>query len=1045
MLGVVGAGVFYCTTIDNTVRAKVEQMIADHYKHLRVSVRSAALLSDGIQVRGVTITDPNADGPQSELAHFEELFLSCKTDLKTLLTAPPEIKEVTVRRPTIRSTHRPDGAWSASRLFPLPKFGAEPPTILIEGGSLELFDPLKLPAVTFTVRDAYFKVVAADPKDVPVGERAPLVVSGYCSADSIRRVNVEGTFATTGGALELRGEVEGLEVAPELTHALPGDILQRAKLLESLRGQANGRFSVRYDSAAEQPWDYQVSGQLNRGRLDDSRLPHALTDMKAGFRCSPGGLAIENLTANAGAATIELNLTRSGLGEDSPMAIVAKARRLKLDQQLAEILPEKMRDQWKEFMPAGELDLDANVRFDGKNWTPDVTVTCHDVAFTYPKFPYRLEHGAGRITLKDDVLIVGMTAFGGVEEVHLDGKIVQPTGEWTGYFQVQGKNLPADQKLTRALPAKPREIVENLNAHGTFNLWVRYWRDPGQPMHNRLWIELNRCDIRFKDFPYPLSNIRGIAEATDNVWDLHDLEGTNDSGKVKLRGAMVPDANGEGTLTLEIVGDNIPLEDELRDALKPSAAQLWNEVRPSGAVNVHVKVVHRSDLKEPKIELTAWPVQDSVAILPTYFPYRMEKVHGVFAYKDGQIEMHDLRAVHGADTKVTAHGKCTVDANGGWRLALDNLYCGRLTPDRDLIVALPPRLRKAVTDMQVAGPISATGSLTLASNGKPGEPLHADWDVTCDLQQVRMGYSFPLENINGKMRLVGRFDGKRFGSSGELNLHSLTYKKFQFTDVCGPIWIDDERVLLGANVNPPAGEKPRQITSRSCGGAILVDAWVMLGGAPHWNLDATVVRAQLAKLAQEVVAGRQKLSGDISARVNIQREGAAISQLRGWGNVQLRNADVYELPPMASMLKLLSIRAPDTSAFSKGDVDFVLAGDRVYFKRIDFNGDAISLRGTGQMGLDKTLQLTFYTVVGRDEFRVPLISNVLGGASQQLMAINVDGPVDSPNIRKQALPALNEAMQQLQAELQAMSGPTAQKPAGAPTGTGLAPAVGSRR
>ncbi|HEY2837903.1 MAG TPA: hypothetical protein VGJ26_02055, partial [Pirellulales bacterium] len=612
-MGAVGAGVYFYGKLDDTVRAHVEKMIGDHYSHLRVTVRSAALLSDGIQIRGVTITDPNADGPQSELAFFDELFLSCKTDLTTLLTAPPDIKEVTVRRPTIRSTHRPDGAWSASRLFPLPKFGAEPPTILIEGGTLELFDPLKVPSSTFAVRDAYFKVSSADPNEVPAGERAPLIVSGYCSADSIRRVEVEGSFATTGGALELRGTVDGLEVAPELTHALPGDLLSRAKLLESLRGQANGRFSVRYDAAAEQPWDYQVSGQLSRGRLDDSRLPHPLTDMKAGFRVTTGGFAIENLSANAGAATLELNLKRSGLAENSPMTVVARAHNLKLDQQLAEILPVEMRDQWKQFMPAGELDLDADVRFDGKNWTPDVTVTCHDVAFTYPKFPYRLEHGAGWISLKNDVLLVKMKAFGGAEEVHLNGEIIHPSGEWTGYFQVDGKNLAADQKLTRALPEKPREIVEKLNAHGTFNLWVRYWRDAGQPMHNRIYIELNRCDVRFKEFPYPLSNVRGIAEATDNVWSLHDLEGTNDSGRVTCRGDMTSDAAGNNTLTLDIVGHNIPLEEELRDALKPSAAQLWNEVRPSGAVDVHVTVLHRSDVKEPRIELTAWPVEDSVA------------------------------------------------------------------------------------------------------------------------------------------------------------------------------------------------------------------------------------------------------------------------------------------------------------------------------------------------------------------------------------------------------------------------------------------------
>ena len=289
----VAAAVYYYGQLDDTVRGRIEKLFADHYVHLRVSVRSATLLSDGIQVRGVTITDPNADGPQHELAVFDELFLTCKTDLATLLTAPPQIEQVIARRPIIRATRRSDGTWSANRLFPLPKFGESPPTIIIEGATLELFDPLKIPASTFTVREGHFKVEAGDSTNLAPGQRAPLSISGYCAADSIRRVEVQGIFDTAGGAWELRGNVEGLEVAPDLTHALPGDLLERAKLLESIRGQANGRFHVRFNDAVEPHWDYQVDGQLNRGRLDDARLPHPWTDMKAGFHFGAGGFAIE--------------------------------------------------------------------------------------------------------------------------------------------------------------------------------------------------------------------------------------------------------------------------------------------------------------------------------------------------------------------------------------------------------------------------------------------------------------------------------------------------------------------------------------------------------------------------------------------------------------------------------------------------------------------------------------------------------------------------------------------------------------------------------
>ena len=150
---------YFYGKLDETVRSRVESIFAEHYRGLSVKVQSAAITDGGIQVRGVSISDPKADGPRAELAYLDELILVCKTDLATLVRGTPQIVEVVARRPAIHATRRPDGTWSTSRLFPLPKFGEQPPKITIEAGTLNLFDPLKNPACSLAVRDGYFKVV----------------------------------------------------------------------------------------------------------------------------------------------------------------------------------------------------------------------------------------------------------------------------------------------------------------------------------------------------------------------------------------------------------------------------------------------------------------------------------------------------------------------------------------------------------------------------------------------------------------------------------------------------------------------------------------------------------------------------------------------------------------------------------------------------------------------------------------------------------------------------------------------------------------------
>ena len=85
------------------------------------------------------------------------------------------------------------------------------------------------------------------------------------------------------------------------------------------------------------------------------------------------------------------------------------------------------------------------------------------------------------------------------------------------------------------------------------------------------------------------------------------------------------------------------------------------------------------------------------------------------------------------------------------------------------------------------------------------------------------------------------------------------------------------------------------------------------------------------------------------AAASISTAGPQPQGLGGRGTVDLRNADVYELPVMIAMLKILSIRPPDQKAFSKSDADFRIQGEHIYFDKIDFTGDAISLLGKGEM------------------------------------------------------------------------------------------------
>ncbi len=81
-----------------------------------------------------------------------------------------------------------------------------------------------------------------------------------------------------------------------------------------------------------------------------------------------------------------------------------------------------------------------------------------------------------------------------------------------------------------------------------------------------------------RPLPYPLSNIQGQIEMIDGTWTLgkpepgRELVGDQRHRRGDLSRHFGPDRRGK-QLTLSFAGDNVPLEEELRDALPPNMGQ----------------------------------------------------------------------------------------------------------------------------------------------------------------------------------------------------------------------------------------------------------------------------------------------------------------------------------------------------------------------------------------------------------------------------------------------------------------------------------------
>ena len=122
-------------------------------------------------------------------------------------------------------------------------------------------------------------------------------------------------------------------------------------------------------------------------------------------------------------------------------------------------------------------------------------------------------------------------------------------------------------------------------------------------------------------------------------------------------------------------------------------------------------------------------------------------------------------------------------------------------------------------------------------------------------------------------------------------------------------------------------------------------------------------------------------------------------------------------------LKFVRIHPPNRDAFTNSNVDFHVEGSHIYLDRITLSGDAMSLVGKGEMNFQGDVRLVFHTMVGRGNWNLPVLKEVVGGASQQLLLVHVGGTLQKPEISKEPFPGLNQAIQQLQGDRPEGPGP----------------------
>ncbi|MEO2023158.1 MAG: AsmA-like C-terminal domain-containing protein [Pirellulaceae bacterium] len=1035
--------------LDDQIRIRAEALLKTRFSDCQVQVQSARRISGkGILLSGVSVSTSVADEVRDEpvmarsTVFIDELEIHCDADLSSLLQQDLVIERLIVRRAVVETCRLSNGSW----LFPQVSVESSQqvlPPIDIEATTLRCRDLVREQEAVLVLEHVQGSLSSGDeekPGVIRVGDRQPTAsyrFQGGCSSDRFKQLKLVGEFSPATGQWQVSGTIESLRFSSVNLSSLPWELPWSWPAELELRCRSDVQWIVRSSqpevntagaTAEETTWSLAMQVNVTEGYVQDQRLPYPVTDIEAMVKVDSEGIQVSRFKGRCGTASMTGDFRSQGLLETSPWRLHAELEQLTLNRSLADKLSPKWRHTYDRFSPSGHVDVDLTLQREADEIHTNLKVQCQDTSFVYDRFPYPLEEGRGLVQWADGVLVIdGFQATAHGQLVRMDGRIEEPEKFTSGWVEISTAGpIPLDAPLLDALDEGARNAIVSLRPTGMVTLHrARFERDAkdGGLLHRQIDLELNECSIKPEKFPYSINRIRGRLAGQDGIWKFQEIVGHSGGAYVQCTGSWQQEKGKKGSLVLNVIATDVPLDTSLREAItqmNPRTGRVWEDLQPQGTLDrLTVQLRHPGPDGKPEIAIQGQKLPRQVhatdpglMLKPKWFPYRIDRVTGMFNYRNGQIGLTGMRGQHGKSV-IQLDGTCFFPRNSPWDVKLTNLTVDHLLADHELLAALPEPLRGSLAKLNVTGPMMLRGQLQLAQATEKDRKLNAQWDMNVEVAGATMHSGLRLDHIYGGVRLFGLYDQDGFRSRGELDVDSLYFRKEQLTHLQGPFWIDSRQVLFGAWSQQQAKSgKPRNLTAKSLGGRVVLDAQLITGANARFFLQGALQQGDLAYIVNQRGVNA-KVSGKADATLQLQGTTAGIHTWTGRGAIRLRNADIYEVPLMVALLSLVSVRPPDTTAFTSSDISYRIQSDRIYMDRIQFNGDAISLEGNGWLDFDNKINLSFYTLVGRNDLRIPIISSLLAEASRNLLKIQVVGTLDKPKINGSAFPELDETMQNI--------------------------------
>ncbi len=636
-------------------------------------------------------------------------------------------------------------------------------------------------------------------------------------------------------------------------------------------------------------------------------------------------------------------------------------------------------------------------------------IDIREAGIVFKHFPYPLRLSGGKLAIARNNLhltgVRGRGLHGGVG--WLEGDIALPPGregndarhapadaeprmvEVRPDLRVKAR-LPIDAVLLDALPRPQDQFVRDLHASGYINLAGQITHEPanGEP-DVQLLIDLEETKVEPGRGRFALDKLEGQVAVSLEKVKFEKVTGHRGEGRIVLDGEA---GWGERRRRLDLTIDarGLDFSDPLLDLARPytpidPAWPKWVErFGPRGRFDATAALNQTGDD----------PADVTVRVRPESFSYLRD---------DKRVTLKDARG-----EVVITPGKIRFDAIegelGGSRVTLDgDLKLGE-APVAELAIkargekvtdelrrALPGAVRELIDALGIDGRFDADFTrVRLSPGAEDGQTVRS---IVGQVRSAnaRADLGVPVQHIDAVVKLaITAVAGREHPRvRAKIEAQRLSVRGRTITDLTAAVQSVGDSPLLNIT----------DLRGRLYEGAVAGSGSIMLDRKRYsFRLALSDVRLEtFLHRGQAPEADAPKMDGDLTASFNVEGGWGEAGKVRGRGQIQVREGDMYQLPLALGLLHITHLSLPTTKRFERADVSYYIKDGKIVFEQIVVESPHMRMAGEGSLVMDSEkldITLTSSNPSGLD---LGPVTDLVDAVRNQLVTIRVTGTLDNPN------------------------------------------------